>query len=83
MGMSMEAQEAAIQVDARGLACPLPVIRAKKGIQSVQLGEVVEVLATDPGSIADFKAFANATGHELLRAEQDGQVYRFMLRRNK
>jgi tRNA 2-thiouridine synthesizing protein A len=77
------ASAVALTVDAKGLACPMPVFRAKKGLMSVNVGEVVEVLATDPGSIPDFKAFANSTGHELLTAEQQGDVYRFLLRRVK
>ncbi|MCL6563047.1 MAG: sulfurtransferase TusA family protein [Firmicutes bacterium] len=79
----MEIQEVALVVDAKGLACPMPVFRAKKGLQSVAVGQVVEVLCTDPGSVADFRAFANATGHELLLSEQSGEVYRFLLRRTK
>jgi tRNA 2-thiouridine synthesizing protein A len=47
------------------------------------VGQVVEVLCTDPGSMADFKAFANSTGHELLAAEQNDKIYRFLLRRTK
>ena len=79
----MDTPQVTLQVDARGLACPMPVIKAKKGIQSVEMGQVVEVLCTDPGSVADFKSFANATGHELVASEQEGQVYRFLLRRAK
>jgi tRNA 2-thiouridine synthesizing protein A len=79
----MDTPQVTLQVDARGLACPMPVIKAKKGIQSVEMGQVVEVLCTDPGSVADFKSFANATGHELVASEQGGQVYRFLLRRAK
>lgn len=75
--------EVASIIDAKGLACPLPVIRTKKGLAAVDIGQVVEVLCTDPGSVADFKAFANATGHELLASEQNGNVYRFLLKRTK
>ncbi|MDA8194319.1 MAG: sulfurtransferase TusA family protein [Thermaerobacter sp.] len=79
----MEAQTVSLVVDAKGLACPMPIFKAKKGLQTVELGEVVEVLCTDPGSLADFKAFANSTGHELMLSEQNGTVYRFLLRRAK
>jgi tRNA 2-thiouridine synthesizing protein A len=79
-GMPIEAD---LTVDASGLACPMPVIRAKKGITSVEIGQVVEILSTDPGSMADFKAWARSTGHELLSAEQKGEVYRFFIRRSK
>ncbi len=79
----MQDVEVAARIDAKGMACPMPVIKAKKGIQAVELGQVVEVECTDPGSIADFKAFANSTGHELLLSEQEGAVFRFRLRRAK
>lgn len=75
--------EADLKVDASGLKCPMPVIRAKKGITSVDVGQVVEILSTDPGSMADFKAWSRSTGHELLSAEQEGEVYRFFIRRSK
>lgn len=79
----MQDVDVAARIDAKGLACPMPVIKAKKGIQAVELGQVVEVECTDPGSMADFKAFANSTGHELLLSEQEGAVFRFRLRRSK
>jgi TusA-related sulfurtransferase len=79
----METQEAALVVDAQGLACPMPIFKAKKGLGTVEVGQVVEVLCTDPGSMADFKAFANSTGHELLAAEQNDKIFRFLLRRTK
>jgi tRNA 2-thiouridine synthesizing protein A len=79
----VETEAVHLTIDAKGLACPMPVIKTKKGIQSVEVGQVVEVLCTDPGSLADFKAFANATGHELLVSEQQGGIYRFLLRRGK
>ncbi len=75
--------EVVARIDAKGLACPLPVIRAKKGIMGVDMGQVVEVECTDPGSMADFKAFAHSTGHELLLSQQDGPVFRFRIRRTK
>jgi tRNA 2-thiouridine synthesizing protein A len=79
----MEQEAVALAIDAKGLACPMPIFKAKQGLKSVQVGEVVEVLCTDPGSMADFKAFANSTGHELLAAEQQDKIYRFLLRRTK
>jgi tRNA 2-thiouridine synthesizing protein A len=68
-------------VDARGLNCPLPILRAKKGLKEIPLGETLEVLATDPGSMADFAAFARQTGDELVSAEDAGGHFRFVLRR--
>jgi tRNA 2-thiouridine synthesizing protein A len=83
MGEHGELVAPTLTVDARGLSCPLPVIRAKKGLQSVTVGEVVEVLATDPGSLADFEAWTRSTGHELVAARQEGDVFRFHIRRTK
>jgi tRNA 2-thiouridine synthesizing protein A len=62
-------------LDARGLSCPLPVLRARKAMQKLAPGAVLEVLATDPGAIADFDAFCEATGHQLVaRHEQRGEL---------
>lgn len=79
----METENISLEINARGLACPMPIFKAKKGLQTVELGQVVEIICTDPGSLADFKAFANSTGHELLLSEQNGGDYRFLLRRTK
>jgi tRNA 2-thiouridine synthesizing protein A len=60
-------------LDARGLKCPLPVLRARKAMQALAPGAVLHVLATDPGSVRDFEAFCVATGHALVeQTEQDG-----------
>jgi tRNA 2-thiouridine synthesizing protein A len=68
-------------LDTRGLKCPLPVLRARKVMQSVAPGKVLEVLATDPGTVPDFEAFCAATGHELLaHVEQNGE-FRFRIRK--
>jgi TusA-related sulfurtransferase len=68
-------------VDARGLACPMPIIKTAQAVRALASGELVEVLATDPGSKADFAAWSRTTGNELIEtSEQDG-VYRFVLRR--
>ena len=59
-------------VDARGMKCPLPILKAKKALNDMQTGEVLRVMATDPGSVRDFNAFARQTGNELLsHAELD------------
>lgn len=58
------------EVDACGLACPLPILRLKKALADLPSGRVVRVLATDPSSVGDFEAFARQTGHELLRREE-------------
>lgn len=69
-------------LDARHLKCPLPIMKTKRAIDSIDVGQTLEVLATDPGAPDDFVAFAEATGHELLTHEQaqDG-VFRFILKR--
>lgn len=76
-------QEIRLRIDARGLKCPLPVIRVKKGIGEIHVGEVLEVVATDPGSMADFQAWSRTTGHELLAAEQTAELYTYRIRRSK
>ena len=67
-------------LDAKGLNCPLPILRAKKAIKDVPAGGTLEVLATDPGSVADFEAFCRATGNDLLESGEDGGVYRFLIK---
>lgn len=59
------------ELDARGLNCPLPILRCKKGMAEITGGQVLKVVATDPGSVKDFQAFCKQTGHELLLQEQD------------
>ena len=68
-------------VDARGMKCPLPILKAKKALNDMQTGEILRVMATDPGSVRDFNAFARQTGNGLLsHAEQDAE-FTFFLRR--
>jgi tRNA 2-thiouridine synthesizing protein A len=68
-------------LDAQGLNCPLPILKAKKALKEVPDGGTLEVLATDPGSVADFQAFARTTGNELLEHSEADGVYRFLLRK--
>ena len=68
-------------LDAKGLNCPLPILKAKKALKDVPAGGTLEVLSTDPGSVADFQAFARTTGNELMEHDEDGGVYRFLLRK--
>jgi tRNA 2-thiouridine synthesizing protein A len=68
-------------LDARGLNCPLPILKAKKAIMALPAGGTLEVLATDPGAVKDFAAFSRTTGHELIEQTVEGNVYRFVLRR--
>ena len=67
------------EIDTRGLNCPLPILRAKKALSDVQSGQVLKIVATDPGSIKDFEAFSKQTGHSLLsQAEANGEFTFFM-----
>ncbi len=69
-------------LDAKGLNCPLPILKTKKKLKDVPAGETLEVLATDPGSVADFDAFCRQTGNELLESGNEGDVYRFLIKNN-
>ena len=75
------ALQIAAQVDARGLSCPMPIVRTAQGIKPLAPGALVEVLTTDPGSQKDFIAWCRSTGNELLEQSVDGAVYRFVIRR--
>jgi tRNA 2-thiouridine synthesizing protein A len=68
-------------LDAKGLNCPLPILKAKKAIMALPVGGTLEVLATDPGAVKDFAAFCRTTGHELVEQTTEGNVFRFVLRR--
>ncbi len=67
-------------LDVKGLNCPLPILKAKKALQDVPSGGTLEVLATDPGSVADFAAFCRTTGNEMVEQTQDRGVYRFVIK---
>lgn len=79
----MEDTKVIRSIDAKGLSCPMPVIKAKRGISEIEMGEVIEVLSTDPGSMADFKAWARSTGHELLLSQENAGVFTYHIRRAK
>ena len=69
------------QVDARGLSCPMPIVKTAQAIKAISSGSLIEVLATDPGSVKDFAAWSRTTGNELVEQSIDDGVYRFVLRR--
>ena len=69
------------ELDARGLKCPLPILRTKKAINGMSPGQVLKVVATDPGSIKDMQAFATQTGNPLLSTAEDGKDYVFFLKK--
>jgi tRNA 2-thiouridine synthesizing protein A len=68
-------------VDAKGLSCPMPIVKTAQAIKTIESGEVLEVLATDAGSVKDFAAWCKSTGNELVDQSSDGTVYRFVIRR--
>jgi TusA-related sulfurtransferase len=69
------------QVDARGLACPMPIVKTAQAIAGMASGELLEVLATDAGSTKDFAAWSRTTGHELVEQSEESGVFRFVLRK--
>ena len=69
------------ELDASGLNCPLPILRAKKTLNGMETGKVLRVIATDPGSVKDFEAFSKQTGNELLESGEEGGKYVFLLRK--
>mgnify|MGYP000724169215 FL=1 len=68
--------------DLKGLACPMPVVKVSKGIKDVEVGDVIEAISTDPGSLTDIPAWARTTGNEVVKTDQDGDVIRFYIKRN-
>lgn len=73
----------AMSLNLKGLSCPLPIVKTAKAMKEVAPGDMVEVLATDPGSVPDFKAWAQSTGNQLVESTQDGAVYRFVLKKKE
>jgi len=69
------------ELDARGLNCPLPILRTKKSLNDMSSGQVIRVVATDPGSVRDFQAFSRQTGHELLASAAAAGEFVFFLRK--
>lgn len=70
-------------LDTRGLNCPLPVLKARKALQSIAPNGTLEILATDPGAVEDFQVFCSANGHSLLHIENSDGVFRFIVRRKQ
>ncbi|MFQ5629620.1 MAG: sulfurtransferase TusA family protein [bacterium] len=69
-------------LDCTGLLCPMPVVKTKKAIREIEIGQVLEMISTDPGSIPDMEAWAKQTQHELLHAEkQEGGKFRFLIKK--
>ena len=68
-------------LDARGLSCPMPIVKTAQAIKTIPSGGLIEVLATDPGSVKDFAAWSRTTGNELVEQTTDSGLFRFVLRR--
>ncbi|MDQ7071293.1 MAG: sulfurtransferase TusA family protein [Rhodobacterales bacterium] len=68
-------------LNAEGLNCPLPILKAKKMLKTVPAGEILKIRSTDPGSVADFAAFCNQTGNELVSSSSEGDIYLFEIKR--
>ncbi len=69
------------ELDASGLNCPLPILRAKKSLGTLSSGQVLRVVATDPGSVKDFEAFAKQTGNELMESGEEGGKFVFLIKK--
>ena len=72
-----------VVLDLQGLLCPLPIVKVSQAIKKVEVGQVVEASATDPGVLIDIPAWAKSTGNEMLKMQKDGKVIRFWVKRIK
>ena len=70
------------ELDTSGLNCPLPIIKAKKEINTMESGQVLHTISTDPGAVKDFESFANQTGNELLKSEEKDSKFYFLMKKN-
>ena len=69
------------ELDASGLNCPLPILRAKKALAALDSGKVLHIIATDPGSVKDFEAFSKQTGNELMESKEEGGKFHFLIKK--
>jgi tRNA 2-thiouridine synthesizing protein A len=70
------------ELDASGLNCPLPILRAKKSLTAMESGKVLHIIATDPGSVRDFEAFTKQTGNELMQSNEEGGKFHFLIKKS-
>lgn len=70
------------ELDASGLNCPLPILRAKKALTAMTAGQILHIISTDPGSVKDFEAFAKQTGNDLQESKEEGGKYHFLMKKN-
>jgi TusA-related sulfurtransferase len=71
-----------VELDARGLQCPMPLLQAKRALNAMEVGQQLQVLATDQGSVRDFAVFAQQSGHLLLASDETAGVYRYLLQKS-
>ena len=71
------------ELDCSGLACPMPILKTKKAVDGLLMGQVLKMISTDPGSLPDVQAWTSKTGHELVGHEQDGGKFTFYIKRTK
>lgn len=76
--MSVEADQV---LDCSGMACPMPILKTKKAVDALETGQVLKMIATDPGSTSDMEAWTKKTGHELVASELDGEKYIFFIKK--
>ncbi len=69
------------ELDASGLNCPLPILRAKKALNGMEAGKILHIIATDPGSVKDFEAFSKQTGNDLMESREEGGKFYFLLKK--
>lgn len=81
MPAATETVQVAQSLDAKGLNCPLPILKAKKAISGLGAGDVLQVVSTDPGSVADFASFCRQTGNELVASNAAAGVFEFLIRK--
>ncbi|MVO99907.1 sulfurtransferase TusA family protein [Paenibacillus lutrae] len=74
--------ESNITVDTKGMACPMPIVKAKKALDTLESGQVMQVISTDKGSLNDFQAWVKQTKHELVKHEEDNGVYTFYVKKS-
>lgn len=68
-------------VDTKGMSCPMPIVKAKKGIDTLESGQIMQLESTDKGSVNDFQGWVKQGNHELLKVEEDNGVYRFFVKK--
>ena len=73
----------ALELDCRGMNCPLPILKTKKALGTIELGQILKMVATDPGSVPDIAAFSRRTGHETVQQAEGNGEYTFWIRRSK